>query len=133
MWILKFLCHIKSNGAWNCYILCRCTKPICYGNGDSKMQKNVPSFTFYESPEVLRFSNKIFCIQHIVISLSHHKFHINTEFLPWSFQLGIYMLLNGYIVWGIMFALIINYYLTFLFLARGGVMHKKNQVRWMKN
>lgn len=44
--------------------------------------KNVPSFTFCESQEVSRFFNKIFCIQHIVMTLSHHKFHTNTELLP---------------------------------------------------
>lgn len=60
--------------------------------------QNVPGVTSSESPEVLRFSNKIFCIQHIVITLSHHEYHIDIKLLPGSFQLAIYMLLIAYLV-----------------------------------
>lgn len=60
--------------------------------------KNVPAVTSYGSPEVLRFSNKIFFVQHIVITLSHHKYHINRKLLPGNFQLAIYMLLVAYLV-----------------------------------
>lgn len=40
--------------------------------------QNVPGVTSYESSEVLRFCNRIFCIQHIVITLSHHKYQHKT-------------------------------------------------------
>lgn len=61
--------------------------------------QNVPGVTSYESIlEVLRFSNNIFCFQRIVITLSHHKYHINIRLLPGNFQSATCMLLIAYLV-----------------------------------
>jgi len=72
--------------------------------------QNVPGVTSYESQEVLIFSSKIFCIQQIVITFSHHKYHIIIKFLPGGFQLAIYIMLITYLVRGIILFLIRNEY-----------------------
>lgn len=64
--------------------------------------QNVPNDTAFESSGV-HWTNKILEIQHVIITSSHHKYHINIKLLPENFQLALYVLFTAYLFWGIFF------------------------------
>lgn len=113
---------------------------LCFGGDASSLCamgveilkfQNDPAVTSYKPQGVLRFSNTIFCVQHIVITLPHCKYHIIIKLLAGSFQLAIYVSLITYLVSGIILVLIKNEYVwhfPFSKKLRGTLNRKIGQV-----